>query len=121
MVRILCNQALKLIACYKTSGAQNGEFGGFSVDSYYTLQGGVEGGKLIFERSSAKQIFTQKSNTRQTERLMLLLVAFNQRSIENPSVNCQITFEKCSFRSDKHPCAKNNNHAVCFILIGCIL
>ena len=44
-----------------------------------------------------------KSNTRQTERLMLLLVAFNQRSIANPSVNRRIIFQKCSYQSDQHP------------------
>ena len=44
-----------------------------------------------------------KSNTRQTERLMLLLVAFNRRSIGNPSANRHIIFEKCSFRSNQHP------------------
>ena len=44
-----------------------------------------------------------KSNTRQTERLMLLLMVFNRRSIENPSANRQLIFEKCSLRSDKHP------------------
>ena len=43
-----------------------------------------------------------KSNARQTERLMCLLVVFNRRSTENPSANRQIIFEKCSFRSDKH-------------------
>ena len=34
---------------------------------------------------------------------MLLLVAFNRRSIQNPSANRQKIFEKCSFRSDQHP------------------
>ena len=43
-----------------------------------------------------------KLNARQTERLMLLLMVFNRRSIENPSANRQIIFEKCSFRSDQH-------------------
>ena len=81
---------------------------------------------IIFERSSAKQIFTQKSNIGQTERLMLLLEAFNRRSIENPSANRQIIFEKCSFRRDQHPwpgfpVLRSNSHAVCSIMIGCIL
>ena len=44
-----------------------------------------------------------KSHTRQTERLMLLLMVFNRRSIENPSANRRIIFEKCSFRSDQQP------------------
>ena len=33
---------------------------GFCIDCYYTLWERVKGGKLIFDRSSAKQIFTQK-------------------------------------------------------------
>ena len=35
-------------------------FGGFCVDCYFTLQEGDKGEKLIFDRSSAKPIFTQK-------------------------------------------------------------
>ena len=61
-----------------------------------------------------------KSNTRQTERLMLLLLAFNRRSIEKPSANRQIIFEKCSFRSNQLSRAEDS-HAVCSIPIGCIL
>jgi len=33
---------------------------------------------------------------------MLLLVAFHGRSIQNPSANRQIIFEKCSCRSNQH-------------------
>ena len=46
------------------------------------------------------------------------MVAFNRRSIQNPIANCQIIFEKCSFRSDHHPqhrfhVPRSNNHSVC--------
>ena len=34
---------------------------------------------------------------------MLLRVAFNRRSIQNPSANRQKILEKCSFRSDQNP------------------
>ena len=53
--------------CIVVSAVQNGKFersGGFCVDCYYTLYKkeleGEKGGKLIFDRSSAKLIFTQK-------------------------------------------------------------
>ena len=62
--------------------------------------------EIRMDSSSAKQNFTQKfespaskSNTRLTERLMLLLVAFNRRHLKS---NRQIMFENCSFPSDQH-------------------
>ena len=54
---------LKRNVCIVISVALHGEFerfGGFCVDCYYTLYEGGKGGKLIFDRSSAKPIFTQK-------------------------------------------------------------
>ena len=88
----------------------SGEFGGFCVDSYYMLYKKETSVESSFSRTPAPSKFSSrnlncpasKSNTRQTEWLMLLLVVFNQRSIENPSANCQIILEKCSFRSDQH-------------------
>ena len=89
----------------------SGEFGGFCVDSYYMLYKKETSVESSFSRTPAPSKFSSrnlncpasKSNTRQTGRLMLLLMVFNRRSIENPSANRQIIFEKCSFRSDQYP------------------
>ena len=54
---------LPQLFCLVVSVALNVEFErfcGFCVVCYYTLQEGDKGGKLIFDRSSAKPIFTQK-------------------------------------------------------------
>ena len=62
-LKIEINVNLFKLLCIDVSVALNGEFerfGRFCVDCYYTLQDGDKGGKLIFDRSSAKPIFTQK-------------------------------------------------------------
>ena len=119
MVRIL----------FENSLWTSGEFGGFCIDSYYrTCYKKETSVESSFSSTPVPSRFSlrnlnrpaSKSNTRQTERLMLLRVAFNGRSIENPSANRQIIFEKCSFRSDQLSCAEDS-HTVCSTLIGCIL
>ena len=62
-LKIEINVNLFQLLCIDVSVALNGEFerfGRFCVDCYYTLQDGDKDGKLIFDRSSAKPIFTQK-------------------------------------------------------------
>ena len=100
MVRILFENPLELL----------GNLVGFALTltTCYKKETSVESS---FSRTPAPSRFSprnlnrpaSKSNTRQTERLMLLLMVFNRRSIENPSANRQIIFDKGSFRSDQHP------------------
>ena len=102
-IKVEINVNVPQLLCIVVSVALNGEpeqFGGFCVNCYYTLYEGDKDGKLIFDRSSTKPIFTQKlvSHGFQIE-----LLAFNRRSIHNPSANRQNIFKKCSFRSDQHP------------------
>ena len=62
MLKLKTNVNLPQLFCIVVSAAQNGKFerfGGFCVDCYYTLLRD-KGGKLIFDRSSIKPIFTQK-------------------------------------------------------------
>ena len=62
-LKLKINVNVPQLLCIVISVALNGEFerfGGFCVDCYYTLQEGDKGGKLIFDWSSAKPIFTQK-------------------------------------------------------------
>ena len=62
-LKLRINVNLLQLLCIVVSVAPHGEFerfGGFCVDCYYTLYEGGKGGKLIFDRSSAKPIFTQK-------------------------------------------------------------
>ena len=63
MLKLKINVNLPQLLCIVISAAENGEFGRFgefSVDCYYTSLEGDKGGKLIFDRSSVKPIFTQK-------------------------------------------------------------
>ena len=63
MLKLKINVNLPRLLCIVISAAENGEFerfGGFSFDCYYTSLEGDKGGKLIFDRSSVKPIFTQK-------------------------------------------------------------
>ena len=66
MLKLKINIILPQLLCFVVSAARNGEFqrfGEFWVDCYYSsykLYKGDKGGKLIFDRSSAKPIFTQK-------------------------------------------------------------
>ena len=64
-LKLKINVKVPQLLCIVVSVALNGEFerfGGLWVDCCYTctLQEGDKGGKLIFHRSSAKPIFTQK-------------------------------------------------------------
>ena len=62
-LKVEINVNLPQLLFVVVSVALNGEFerfGGFCVDCYNTLYEGDKGGKLIFDRSSAKPIFTQK-------------------------------------------------------------
>ena len=61
MLKLKTDVILPQLLCIVISAAQNGEFerfGGFCVDCYYTLRRD-KGGKLIFDRSSIKSIFTR--------------------------------------------------------------
>ena len=62
-LKVEMNLNLPQLLFFTVSVALKREFersGGFCVDCYYTLYEGDKGGKLIFDRSSAKSIFTQK-------------------------------------------------------------
>ena len=62
-LKLKINVKVPQLPCIVVSVALNGEFeqfGGFCVDCYYTLKEGDKGGKLIFDLSSVKPIFTQK-------------------------------------------------------------
>ena len=62
MLKLKINVNLPWLLCIVISAAENGEFerfGGFSFDCYYTSLEGDKGGKLVFDRSSVKLIFTQ--------------------------------------------------------------
>ena len=74
--------------CIVISAAENGEFerfGGFSFDCYYTSLERDKGGKLIFDRSSVKSIFTQKleSPAFQMEHLINWKVDASSRAIQS--------------------------------------
>ena len=62
-LKLKINIILPQLLCFVVSAARNGEFqrfGEFWVDCYCSSYKGDKGGKLIFDRSSAKPIFTQK-------------------------------------------------------------
>ena len=61
--KLKINVNLPQLLCIVVSAALNGKFerfGGFCIDCYYMLYERDKGGKLIFDCSSAKRIFSQK-------------------------------------------------------------
>ena len=60
MLELKINIILPQLLCFVVRNGEFQRFGEFWVDCYYSSYKGDKGGKLIFNRSSAKPIFAQK-------------------------------------------------------------